>query len=64
MYRLVFALFALVAGCTAPPLVELGAAHPASPQAPEAPAPPPAHTLDLERGDPPSPATEPSHHVH
>ena len=64
MTRLVFALFVFAVGCTAPPLLELDATHPASPQAAEAPASLPGHTLDLEPQAQPSPATEPSHHVH
>ena len=64
MSRPVLLLFLLAAGCTAPPLAGLDAAHPASPEAAEAPAPPPTRTLGVGPQDLPSPEPGASHHVH
>ena len=64
MSRLIVAFFLLLAGCTAPPLEELNAAHPASPEAKEAPTPSLTDTLAIGEEEEPPSAEEPPHHVH
>ena len=64
MVRLILVSFALVIGCAAPPIRELGAAHPASPEAAEAPAPPLTDTLAVDEEVETPRAAEPSHHGH